>query len=249
MVTRAGAEAREATGRAELEVHRDAAARVAPDVTVSTELTDLAAGDALVVASENADLVVLGSRGRHDMTASALGSVAHRTAVHSSCPVVIVRAETAPPRREHQRRIVVGVADAPAGRAAVRFAAAQAARVDAILHLVCSSDDNDVARAAVAARLATVRAEVLARHRDLVVEAVVADTEAVTGLLDASNKADLIVLGCHHSDDPWASRIGGVAAGVLGRAGCPVVLVGASTRASRHSSHRQGDRVHGVPAH
>jgi nucleotide-binding universal stress UspA family protein len=241
-------EALEAAGRAELELHRDAADRVAPDVAVSTELSDLPAGDALVAASENADLVVLGSRGACDLTSSALGSVAHRTAVHARCAIVIVRAQTAPSRLEHQRRIVVGVADAPAGRAALRFAATQAARVGATLHLVRAAQDHDEARTAAANHLAVVRADVLTRHPDLVVEAVVANAEPVAGLLELCEHADLVVLGCHHSEDPWASRIGGVAAGVLGRAGCPVVLVGATSRLTRHRTHEPGGASRGVHA-
>jgi nucleotide-binding universal stress UspA family protein len=217
---------REAAGRAELEVHRDAAARVAPDVRVSMELIELPAGEALVTASEHADLVVLGSRGRADVAASALGSVAHRTAVHARCPVAIVRAETAPSRLDHERRIVVGVADAPAGRAAVRFAADEAARKGATLHLVLCADGGNSALADAEARLVDVTTELAVLHEGLRVETAALNSEPVLALLDASREADLVVLGCHHSEDPWASRIGGVAAGVLGRAFCPVVLVG-----------------------
>jgi nucleotide-binding universal stress UspA family protein len=226
-------EAREASGRAELEVHRDAAARVAPDVSVSTELVDAAPGEALIAASQHADLVVLGSRGQQDLTTSALGSVAHRTAVHALCPVVIVRAQTAPPRQEHRRRIVVGVTDAPAGRAALRFAAEQAARAEGRLHLVLCPEDSDDAEAHAEQQLATVRAELAERYPGLTLDGAIAHTEPVSGLLEASRDADLIVIGCHHSADPWASRIGAVAAGVLGRAGCPVVLVGTTTGAVR----------------
>jgi nucleotide-binding universal stress UspA family protein len=226
--------ARAAAGRAELEVHREAAARVAPDVPVSTELVDLPPDEALVAASERADLVVLGSRGRQDVATSALGSVAHRTAVHARCPVVIVRAETSPARKEHRRRVVVGVADAPAGRAALRFAAEQAALGDARLHLVLCPEDAPDGRIVAERELAAVRADLAERYPGLTVEGGVADAEPIDGLLDASRQADLVVLGCHHSEDPWASRIGGVAAGVLGRAGCPVVLVGTTTAAARH---------------
>lgn len=226
--------ARHAAGRAELEVHREAAARVAPEVAVSVELVDLPAGEALVAASEHADLVVLGSRGQQDLTSSALGSVAHRTAVHARCPVAIVHAQTAPSRRDHRRRIVVGVADAPAARAALRFAAEQASLVDGVLELVLCPDDVGQARAAAEAQLAAVRADVTERHPGLVIEGVVSDVEPMAALLAASREADLIVLGCHHSEDPWASRVGAVASGVLGRAGCPVVLVGTTTSAARH---------------
>jgi nucleotide-binding universal stress UspA family protein len=227
------AAARHAAGYAELEMHREAAARVAPEVAVSAELVDLPAGEALVAASEHADLIVLGSRGQQDLTTSALGSVAHRTAVHARCPVAIVHAQTAPSRREHPRRIVVGVADAPAARAALRFAAEQASLVDGTLQLVLCTEDGGRTHPATVDQLAAVRAELADQHPALAIEGAVADVEPVTALLDASREADLVVLGCHHSEDPWASRIGAVASGVLGRASCPVVLVGTTTSAAR----------------
>jgi nucleotide-binding universal stress UspA family protein len=45
--------------------------------------------DYLVAASEDADLLVLGSRGLHSF--AALGSVSERVAHKASCPVLVVR--------------------------------------------------------------------------------------------------------------------------------------------------------------
>lgn len=49
------------------------------------------AGDVLVAASEEADLVVVGSKGKSGLRATLLGSVSNHTAHHAHCPVVIVR--------------------------------------------------------------------------------------------------------------------------------------------------------------
>ncbi|MFE7192352.1 universal stress protein [Kitasatospora sp. NPDC057541] len=51
------------------------------------------AAEALLEAAEDADLLVLGSRGRGTFARTLLGSVSTRCAVHGSCPVVIVRAD------------------------------------------------------------------------------------------------------------------------------------------------------------
>ena len=58
------------------------------------------AAQALVDASEDADLLVVGSRGRGGLKGMLLGSVGHHCAAHSRCPVVIVR--HTPLRRHHE---------------------------------------------------------------------------------------------------------------------------------------------------
>jgi nucleotide-binding universal stress UspA family protein len=68
--------------------------RALPDDTVLTaDLDARSPVEALVDASEQNDLIVVGSRGLHGMR--ALGSVAERVAHHAHCPVLIVRGQTA----------------------------------------------------------------------------------------------------------------------------------------------------------
>ncbi|BCJ34034.1 universal stress protein [Actinocatenispora thailandica] len=47
---------------------------------------------ALINAARNADLLVVGSRGKGGFVQALLGSVSQRCAQHAGCPVVIVRA-------------------------------------------------------------------------------------------------------------------------------------------------------------
>ena len=94
--------------------HAAAASVRQPSVAVTSRLSHSGPADALTELSEQADLVVVGSRGHgSSVVSSVLGSVSDRVAAHAQCPVVIVP-EAAP--RADLARVVVGVSSARAGR-------------------------------------------------------------------------------------------------------------------------------------
>lgn len=65
-----------------------------PGVPVSGQLVQGSAASALVAASRDADLVIVGSRGHGGFAGLLLGSVSSQLAHHAHCPVLIIR--TAP---------------------------------------------------------------------------------------------------------------------------------------------------------
>jgi nucleotide-binding universal stress UspA family protein len=84
-----------------LQATQEAAERIATDhvrdvlgadhgVTVSLVQND--AAEALIQAAADADLLVVGNRGRGALKEALLGSTSGRVADHAPCPVVIVRA-------------------------------------------------------------------------------------------------------------------------------------------------------------
>lgn len=67
-----------------------------PDVHVTQHQEEEDPARALVMASEDADLIVLGSRGRGDAASVVLGSVSRYVVEHAQCPVMVVRRSPVP---------------------------------------------------------------------------------------------------------------------------------------------------------
>lgn len=67
----------------------------APDVDITTRVAEGPAAPALIDASRDADMLVVGSRGMGGFRELLLGSVSAQCAHHAACPVVIVRHEHA----------------------------------------------------------------------------------------------------------------------------------------------------------
>ena len=92
------------------QVGRDAVAAVvadgAPAGPVPTEVVALPgpAAKALIDQARDADLLVLGHRGRGGFKSAVLGSVGLHCVLHATCPVTIVRPRRWPRRRPGSRR-------------------------------------------------------------------------------------------------------------------------------------------------
>lgn len=104
---------------------RDRVASQAPWVEVETSVARRPALDALMHASRDAELVVVGTRGRGALGALGFGSVSSRLAARAPCPVVVV--PPASPTLLDHGSIVVGLDGSAHGDAALRFALAEAA--------------------------------------------------------------------------------------------------------------------------
>lgn len=217
----------------------------APGLDVDAETHVARVAPALVQASKDAQLLVVGSRGHGEVTAALLGSVAFAVTAEAACPVVVVRGATGCPGPE--RPVVVGVDRWPAAQPALRFAAETAAGTAAPLLVVSAYRAVSTESGAPAGFWAleasgTVQFERLARQLATeTVAAAVADARDVYLGLDVrpmvlegrpphvltetARTAGLLVVGAHGEGGFAGLRLGSIAHAVLHDASCPVVVV------------------------
>lgn len=202
-----------------------------PELVVKGESRRQAPAQALVEASEGADLLVVGSRGRGGFTGLLLGSVSQQCLHHARCPVAVVRS----PSQERWGRIVVGVDGSEHAWRALSWAAGEASRRKATLHAIyawqyppvgafvmgpAGGYEGLVDRIAEAARAAVRR-----QHPDVRLEVEGSFGPAVTRLLEASERADLLVVGSRGHGGFRDLLVGSVSLECSHHASCPVVVV------------------------
>jgi len=195
------------------------------------------------------DLAVLGTTGAGGNLLSLIGSVSARVAAQAHCPVVVVPEQPAMnPARSDQDTIVVGVSDTAAGMAAIRFAFDEASRrgtsvtavrawhIDAPTHVAASETDQlevvdppspaDSPPPAVEHQLEAELASFRQQYPNVRVLPLLVPAPPADAILQAARTAVLVVIGAHHSENRWSSRLGPVPHTILHHTDCPVVLVG-----------------------
>jgi nucleotide-binding universal stress UspA family protein len=187
---------------------------------------------ALLDASDTADLLVIGARGKGGFDRLVLGSVSERVAEHASCPVAVVRA-SAPVRGG---RVVVGVDGSESSLDALRWAAGEARARGADLDVVhawrmpvaastrvptyASPDDMETAgRAILEQALADPSLHGVRTHGHL------HEVSAGRALVETASGAGLVVVGSRGLGWVRGALLGSVSRQVLRHAPCPAVVV------------------------
>lgn len=221
--------------------------REAPEVHATGEVVEGSAPGALVRASADASLVVVGSRGRGGFASLLLGSTSTGVALHAHCPVVVVKDDrdgTAGTEGTGTSGgagvgVVVGVDGSPLSLVALDHALRAASSRKAsltVLHAhepaaVVTEDDQPRTPERDAFAVAEQRAleEIVEDARtaapDVAVTATVVEGHAVTALVEAARGASLVVLGSRGRGGFADLVLGSTAQGVLHHATCPVLLV------------------------
>ena len=233
-----------------LAISTAAAVDLEPEVPVrGLRITSDAVSERLLEFSSSAELLVLGvdptrTRASHGIT----GPLEDRVAVHAHCPVVTVAGTLASVANVY-RRVVVGWTPGHTGHLALTAAADEAALLEAALTVFAAPATVDPTIAEIVhhpspepALIAAV-GEVERRHAGLVIDIAHGTGDPTSALVDLSARADLLVVGCHHSEQTWNIRSGPVAGSAMRTAHCPVMLVGriASSRVESAASAERAD--------
>ncbi|MFJ3235320.1 universal stress protein [Streptomyces sp. NPDC086787] len=221
-----------------------------PDVEIIVDQLPGEPAEALLVAAESAELLVLGSRGFGGIGGLLLGSVSLSAVAGAGCPVVLVRAGEHPAEEDQAdapsapaetgpcRPVVLGL-DAP-DEALLEFAFDAAARRDASLRVASAWSEppsSSFYRYYGSTELydslthskAKALTEVLLpwRQKFPTVQVVEASRCGVAAqiLVDSSRQASLVVVGRRIRTNPFGTHIGHVTHAVLHHSTPPVAVV------------------------
>jgi nucleotide-binding universal stress UspA family protein len=199
------------------------------DVVIHAHLAEQTPTQALLDAAGDAELLVVGSRGRGGFAAALLGSVSRSVWHHSNCPVVVLRDGARIDSVRH--RIVVEVDGSPGATDAMRWAINEARRRDARVLALATWNFPIVAfggldvpvfpfaeQAADALAYVTGAINVPGVSSDVDVDSEVVEGTPDHVLLARSAEADLVVL-------PARRAVGMVGSRVMAHASCPVVVI------------------------
>jgi nucleotide-binding universal stress UspA family protein len=226
-------------GEAVLDAAVDVAHRHGPDIDVTTELGVGGAAPALIDASAEAALLVVGSRGRGGFTGMLLGSVSVQVSAHAHCPTVVVRDQ--PPTTGP---VVVGVDGSEAAQAALAFAFPEADRLGTTLialhawslplptgpaDAAAMSLANDHTRAQYHDAAQQVLTDALAscrqQHPTVPIDERLVTGTPVGALLEAAAEPAMIVVGSRGRGGFTGLLLGSTSQSVLHHATCPVAVI------------------------
>ncbi len=235
------------------DVQRDLAPAATAAVPVRIRVLSGHPAAVLIGESEQADLLVVGRRGRSPVRSALLGSVALHCATHARCPVVVVHPGAAGPAASP--RVVAGVDGSTCSGEALRLAVEEATRTggDVEATIAYSSVDYgpDLYRAGLpsAAELLAGAEKTARRQVDQVtaelaraartggapptVRVAAVEGAAADVLVERSHDAALLVVGSHGHGRFRGLLLGSVALHCAIFATCPVMIVRSDPAAQR----------------
>ena len=212
------------------------ASEEADDLIVTTAAVEAGTQVTLRASSRDADLVVVGSRGRGGFTGLLLGSTAVDLAAHAACAVVVVRGD----EDSDAGPVVVGVDGTALSEPAVGFAFEEAALRGApvvavhtwhddafedALHTAVADEFRDIATRHAEERVQALLAGWREKHPDIEVSTDVSGGSAARALVRSSKGAQLVVVGSRGRGGFAGLALGSTSQAVIRHANAPVVVV------------------------
>jgi nucleotide-binding universal stress UspA family protein len=213
------------------------ASELEPGVSIASRLYESGSvSEQLIELSSAAALVVLGlasarPRAQHGL----LGPLEDRVAVHAHCPVVTVNGPS-PIVGQDYDKIVLGWTEGTTGRRALDAAAEEAALRGSLLSIVTIPPTDTASSALPSERVKVEEAlidsirRIESTYPGLRIDVTHKSGHVDTALEQSLDRAALLVLGSHHSEQSWSIRVGPIAEELMRRSPCPVMLVGRRAR-------------------
>jgi nucleotide-binding universal stress UspA family protein len=199
---------------------------------------------ALLDAASDADLLVVGPRGRGELRGLALGSVTQTCLHRARCPVAVVRGSDDPAAADAGTggRVIAGVDGSETSARALRWAlddararggivaAVHGWHVPFSISLTAGGRDHSAFEEAAGRLLDQVVDATASEYRDVPVERVLVGRSPADALLGAAQDAALVVVGGRGVGGFRGLLLGSVSQQLAHHAPCPVVVVPPPTR-------------------
>ncbi|MFC3850677.1 universal stress protein [Corynebacterium hansenii] len=213
----------------------------APDVDVSHQIEEGSPIDMLLDLSEQCTMIVMGSRGLGGLSGMVMGSVSAAVVSHASCPVVVVREDNHVTEETKYGPVVVGVDGSGVSQKAIENAFKEADARGAELIAVHTWMDMQVQASLAGLSAAQQQWQVVEEEQNALlgqrlagwqqqfpnvkVTKVVTRDRPVRALADASEGAQLLVVGSHGRGGFKGMLLGSTSRALLQAAPCPMMVV------------------------
>jgi len=224
-----------------VEEARAIAHETAPEIKIGHTIAEGSPIDMLLDMSNDVTMIVMGSRGLGGLSGMVMGSVSGAVVSHANCPVVVVREDSAVDEDTKYGPVVVGVDGSEVSQRATEFAFAEADARGSELVAVHTWMDMQV-QASLAGLSAAQQqwdeverqqsdmlteriAGLVEKYPHVTVKKVITRDRPVRALSEASEGAQLLVVGSHGRGGFRGMLLGSTSRALLQSAPCPMMVV------------------------